>query len=469
MNQVRVQGDPFGDGVVATRLRAFVQHAHERGLRCAITLPSGGHRPLPDTLAAITVPAVSSSAPVVVFAAARELGDAALAAGLRWPRACVVMPATDGAAVAGLVDRVRAELRWAGVADPAAALTERELQPWFVLPVPPADGPIVTLHDGDADSGVASAIAAWREVGAATGRGLRVVVTTDEPSALAFVGEVLGDDVLGVEVVVGPFAPVHLFDASLVVLPWRRVGGTRALVQSLAAGRPVCASWLPPVAELLPPVAACPIVGDVAPDGSFTPAPGAVAAAMRAGLERCHDAIAVRTFVREELTADRSSPPPSPIRGPGARPTVVFEVVLGDDGPSVAGGIDVVRAVLADDVVDVRLVATAVADHGIAALRARAPELVSRLTRDPGVVAAWIGIPSPWLAVRPPCRTFVAANATPVLSSHAAPDVVLLPATFASAVARGLAAIAGVRCEEPLVALPAAPRRTTVAPLAAVR
>jgi hypothetical protein len=175
--------------------------------------------------------------------------------------------------------------------------------------------------------------------------------------------------------------------------------------------------------------------------------------------------------VREELTADRPSPPPPPIRAPNARPTVVFEVVLRDDGPSVAGGIDIARAIVRDDLVDGRLVATEVEGNGIAALRARAPELVARLTRDPGVVAAWIGNASPRLAVRPPCRTFVAANASHVMSSHAAPDVVLLPATCASAVARGLAAIAGVRLDarESRVVLPAAPRRAIDAPLAVVR
>ncbi len=140
MNHVRLLGDPFGDDPAASALRSFLRQCLGNGMRCSLSLacvqprePGPGEREIPLTdgvrnlrvgtrLPAAEVEmllraagdAVAATAPVVVFAAAERRVDQVREAGLWWPQACAVSCAREGATAGELLDRVRAEIRWAG-------------------------------------------------------------------------------------------------------------------------------------------------------------------------------------------------------------------------------------------------------------------------------------------------------------------------------------------------------------------
>ena len=141
MHPVRIYGDPFCEGPVASRMRSFLRFATGSGLQCGLSLgglearsvlPGEQVIPLTDGVRDFRIgtrlppaeielllksanEAVAATAPVVVFAAATEAADAVQMAGLEWPQATAVLLASDAATASELVDRVRAELRWAGV------------------------------------------------------------------------------------------------------------------------------------------------------------------------------------------------------------------------------------------------------------------------------------------------------------------------------------------------------------------
>lgn len=312
MNQVRVLGDPVGASPASAVLRAFIRLAHDSGMRCALIALDGQPCAMPGDLAGCLVPAIAATAPILVFAPPPTAAAAASLARRRWPRACVVVVVRADARAEELLDRMRAELRWAGVEDPPHALAERELAPWLALGTLRANGPIVAVHDGDAESHVDAVFAAWKRHLAATGRRLRVIVTNSDPAVQASIAAAARGAAPPVEVVGGPFVPGCVEDASAVVLPWRRLRPTRNLVLALASGRPACVPALPSLAWLPVPRVAVPIEIDTgAGDGELAPA--AVAAALDLALA---DGAAIggnaRTFVREELTRDRPAAPPLP-------------------------------------------------------------------------------------------------------------------------------------------------------------
>src|SRR6186713_1678957 len=155
MNQAWIHGDPFGVDASAVLLRAFLDLAQQSGLLCAL-------------------------APVVVFAPTAALADNVLMAGFERPLAAAVIAARDGATPADLLQRLRAELRWAGTENPPHALEERDLAPWLALPPPPEGGPIVHVGAADWACGTDLVFDCWQRHHVAIGRPLRLVLPDAE-------------------------------------------------------------------------------------------------------------------------------------------------------------------------------------------------------------------------------------------------------------------------------------------------
>src|SRR5712671_241132 len=199
MNELRLWGDPFGDVAHSQALRGLLRLAIGSGMRCALSLTpvrpraaTAGERsvPLHDGARTFTVgtmlPAtelelvqravaqpVAATAPVVVFAERAELRDQTLLAGLEWPVACKVVTALADTSSRELLERVRAELRWAGTEDPEHGCELAELRPWLQLPPPPAGGPILHLGADDPAAGTELLVRVFAEQLAARGQRLR--------------------------------------------------------------------------------------------------------------------------------------------------------------------------------------------------------------------------------------------------------------------------------------------------------
>lgn len=445
MNQVRIHGDPFGDDRAACLLRSFVRVATASDMRCALSLAAVEPRPPTPGQRAITLtdgvrdlvvgthlpPAeiellmraaervVAATAPVLVFAPASARTDAVLEAGLAWPRAAAVLPARDGTAAPELLERVRAELRWAGEERPPHSLDERELAPWLALPPAPAGGPVVCLADDAGDDGVDLAIAAWREHFAALGVRMRIVVADGGAAARERVLAALGPHAAAaaVELAQGAFAPVHVADAAAVLLPRRAARSTRAFVQALASGRPVVASRWAATAPLLDAPGTCVPIGgrNVPQEGAvaahFAPHPSSLRAALHQALADAAAAAAMgrraRAFVVAELAGPRPAAAPPPVPAAAAsRPVIVLQAPLLETSSSAELTIETARALCRRGRVDVRLVVDSPMRQRVAWLRARAPELESRLCRHPGDVDLWLASGWPVRASRPACRTF---------------------------------------------------------------
>jgi glycosyltransferase involved in cell wall biosynthesis len=443
MNQVRIHGDPFGEDAPASLLRSFLRLALGSGMRCSLSLAAvqprtaaSGQRfvPLTDGVRQLRVgtclpPAeidllmraadevVAATAPVVVFAPPSARADAVAGVGLAWPRACSLLPARDAATAADLLERVRAELRWAGTENPPHALEERELAPWLALPAVVTGGPVVCVADSEFDGGLDLAIAAWRERLAPSGIRLRLVLPATARAAASALATSLAAEKTAIECIAADFAPEHVCDASVVLLPWRRAASTRVLVQALASGRPVCASRYPATAALLDRPGTClPIGGRLLVDepgraAHFAPQPAALTAALQQVVADPAAAVAfgrrARAFVGEELVCGRpASPPPRVLSSRSQRPTVVLEAPLLETSSTAELTLATAQALVRRDRVDVRLVATSPFRQRLAALRARAPELVAKLYRDPGDVDLWLASGWPVRASRPPCQTF---------------------------------------------------------------
>ncbi len=443
MNPVRVHGDPFGEAPSSMLLRSFLRLAIGNGCRCALSLSGVRPRParpgerevrLTDGARDLAVPtrlpatevdfllrcadqAVAATAPVVVFAEPGQRTDSARLAALEWPLAATVVTARDGVQADDLLERLRAELRWAGLENPPHALTERELLPWSSLPPREPNGPFVHVGNGDFADGTDLVIAAWLAHGAATGRRLRIVAPAlDEPAAIALQTAARTAPAGALELVRSGFEPAHARDAAAIVLPWRRCGATRTLVQALASGRPVVSSLAPGCADVLGRVGtALPVGGRLVPaeagePAHFAPHPRALAAALQriAGEPAAVDAIGsrARRHVVENLTADRPAAPPRPARPVlrRARQSIVLEAPFFETSSSAELSIETARALLRRGDVDVFCVPTVPFHADLAALRLRAPELEATFVPPPAEVDLWLSSGWPVRATRPGCR-----------------------------------------------------------------
>jgi glycosyltransferase involved in cell wall biosynthesis len=444
MNQVRIHGDPFGEDAAASLLRSFVRLSLGSGLRCSLsvsavrarrpcqdereieltdgerTVPTGSRLPPAeiDMVLRAAGESLAATAPVVVFAPACSRADAATLAGLEWPAAATIVIARDEATPADLLERVRAELRWAGGESPRHSLEERELAPWLSLPLASSDGPILHVGAGDWACGADLAVDVWLNEHAVTGRPLRIVLADAEDSVVASMQQRLSEARGEVELVRGVFEPRHARDASAIVLPWRRPRAARTLVQALASGRPVVASRFAGNSAVLGRAGICMPVGGsyaaaegVVPE-HFAPHPRALSAALRKALGDGAAASAVgvraRRHVVEELTAGRpSAPPPAvPALAPHRRPVVVLEAPIFESSPCAESSIEIAQALVRRGRVDVRIVPRPPFRNDLAALRRRAASLEALLCRDPGRADVWLSLGRPVRVSRPPCRTW---------------------------------------------------------------
>ena len=444
MNHVRLLGDPFGEDSAASLLRSFLRLCLGSGMRCSLSLatvrprdPAPGEREIPLTdgvrnlrvgtrlpaaeielLLRAAGEAVAATAPVVVFTAPAARTDAVREAGLTWPRAAVVMSARDGVTTADLLDRLRAEIRWAGSEDPEHSLEEREVAPWLALPPVPASGPIVVVGDGQFGSGMDLAVAVWKEHFAPTGVPLRLVVT--DPLGMASIRSwqtALGPRAGLVECLVSPFEPAHARDAAAILLPYRRFHDGRDLVLALASGRPVCVARFAATAPVVMRAGIClPIGGRNVPTEAreaahFAPHPAAIVAALEQALGDGAAAAATgrraREHVVEELLRARPAAPPLPASVvTGKKPTVVLEAPFFETSSSAELSIATAQALLRRGRVDLRLVPTTPLRGSLASLRARAPELEPLLVRTPGTVDLWLASGWPVRASRPSCHSW---------------------------------------------------------------
>lgn len=438
MNHLRIHGDGFGNGLEAHLLRGFLRLARGDGMRCALSLSAVRPRPAsgaarvvpltdgvrelhvatelrPDELQALLDAAaveVAATAPLIVFANAEELADAGRLAGLEWPHAAAVVLARPGVPPAELLARVRALLRWAGTESPCGSLSARELSAWFDLPPVPPGGPIVHVGAGFAD-GTDLVVDAWQRHFAGAGRRLRLVLpeAAAEPSC-----ERLGAARELVELRHGTFAPEHVRDAALVVLPQRRCDATAVLVRALASGRPVCASRTADNAHVLDGRGVCFAVGgrhvvaDAANGPHFAPDPAALVDAMRRALgERTAGVTGdrARRHVARELSRPRPAAAPPRLAPLGdARPTVVLEAPFFESSSTSELSLATASALSRRGSVALQLVATPPFRKDLAWLRERAPELEPLFCRNPGRVDLWLASGWPVRAARPACRQF---------------------------------------------------------------
>jgi glycosyltransferase involved in cell wall biosynthesis len=440
MNQVRIHGDPFGDDASASQLRGFLRLALGHGMSCSLSLSAvrsravaGGQREITltdgvrdlrvgtclppaevDLLLRAAGNVVAATAPVVVFAPAASRGDATCLAGLAWPHAAIVLAARDQTDAGELLERVRAELRWAGCEHPPHALEARELAPWLSLPGAPAHGPILHVGSGDCADGTDLVLDCWRRDFAPAGRRLRLVLPEIGEDLLASLRRQLADvDAASWEIVRAPFEPGHARDAALILQPCRTLRAAGVLVQALASGRVLCVSRFAGTAGIVGSEGVCvPIGGRRNPATSaapFAPSAAAVTAAVRTALADTAASAAIgrraRQHVIEQLTRGRpAAPPPVVGRMVDVRPTVVLEAPFFEVSSSSELSIESARALVRRGNVDLRLVPRGPFRGDLAQLRRRAPELEVRLCRQPGAVDLWLASGWPVRATRPQCR-----------------------------------------------------------------
>ena len=444
MNQVRIHGDPFGEDSAASLLRSFLRLSLGSGMRCTLSLsavrprePGPGEREIPltdgvrklrvgtrlppaevDLLLRAAGESVAATAPVVVLAPPTGLVDAGRMAGLEWPLAATVLTVREGTKAPDLLERVRAELRWAGVENPPHALDERDLASWLSLPAVPPRGPIVWVGDGGFADGMDLMVEAWSRYLAAQGQALLLVLTGGDDAALPALRERVESQGSGLLTIVrSAFEPAHARDAAVIVLPWRRLGSSRVLVQALASGRPVCVSRFAATAPIVGRAGIClPIGGRNVPDEAieaahFAPHPRALVAALKQALGNVAEAAPVgrraRAHVVEHLTRGRpSAPPPSLARVKQARPSLVLEAPFFEASSSAELSIATAQALRRRGAVDLHLVPTVPFHGSLEVLRRRAPELEPLLCRNPGTVDLWLSSGWPVRAARPTCRTW---------------------------------------------------------------
>ncbi len=441
MNHVRIHGDPFGDTPAASALRSFLRYAAGQGMQACLSLsavparePRPGERPIPLTdgvrnwNAATQLPPAevelilraanqrcAATAPLVVFSDAQQREDELRLAGLEWPAACAVIAAGCDGSAPELVDRVRGELRWAGTERPQHALSYGELRPWLTLE-PVAPSCLVHVSRDPFACGTDLVIEAFAQRFAGSGMRLRIVLEDAPRGTAAELRALAGEVEAQIDLVQGPFVPAHARDAAAIVLPCRRMGSSSPFVLALASSVPLVASRFPATSKLLAgvgvahPVGGRHVVTDTEHGAHFAPDFASLLAA-------CGDALAGsrasstgargRAHVVAELTEGRPTAPPPPIHPIGERrPTVVLEAPLLETSSTSELTIATAQALVRRGAVDVKLVPGAPFRHDLGWLRARAPELIQRLTRNPGRADLWLSSGWPVRADRPACRTW---------------------------------------------------------------
>lgn len=440
MNEVRIHGDPFANTPAASRLRSFLRLAGESGFRCAVTLSGVGSRDplpgertiamtdgvrnwhvataLPEDEVALVMGAVeatvSASAPVFVFCCATELEDARCLAGLEWPDAAVVVASRGDASAAELLDRLRGELRWAGIEHPQHAIDSAELRPWLELPAARQFVAFVHVASNPFLDGTDLVIRAFVKEHLTSGLRLRVVLPSVTATTLASLREWAGESANLIDVVAEPFAPYHVLDAAAIVMPIRSLADSRPLVFAMASGRPLCVARFADDAQLVDGRGIVHAIGgryireDAEHGPHFAPHPMALMAAMRAAVEEGEQSATgarARRHVVERLTRSRPASPPPPLpKLDDHQPVVVLEAPILETSSSSELTIATAQALVRRGNVDVRLVATAPFQNDLNWLRQRAPELLPRLTRAPGKPDLWLSAGWPVRAARPECR-----------------------------------------------------------------
>lgn len=443
MKPIRLCGDPFGQGAAAAALRSCLEQANARGFLVSLCLtaarPGGeGERTIelgdgartfavrtdlpPATLerlqAAAATP-VPATAPVVVFAPRRTAADQLALAGLEWPRACAVL---DGAADSAdaVLDRVAAELRWAGTEMPEVAGAEAVLQAFCRLPPPPADGPVLHVASGDPYAGSDVAVRAFLRALPAGDRCLRILLPAGRETAVADLStlalELGGPAALArLSFATGALQPAHAADCSAILQPLRRLPANDVLPCLLASGRPVVATRFSATAVALSAPGTCMPVGGTllrADDGLpfCEPDLDNVVTGLQQALADHGEATQMGRRARHhalvELSALRPAAPPSRPAQPRQRPTVVLEAPFFEVSSAAELSIETARALLARDLVDLRLVATTPFRGDLETLRRRAPELEAKLVRAPSGADLWLSSGWPPRTVRPRCATF---------------------------------------------------------------
>jgi glycosyltransferase involved in cell wall biosynthesis len=450
MNPVRVHGNPFGDDLPASQLRSFLRLASASGLDCALALaavrgrpPAPGETavPLQDGVGTFVTGtrlppaeielvqraaehAVAASAPLVVFAAPAELPLTVQQAGLEWPEATAVLAAAPGVPAADLLLRVRAELRWAGVAKGGTVLRLAELQPWLALPpVAPAG---VLVHFGGTHADGADLVAGL--LPQLAGRGIeraRVVVL---PGTAA--EEVVGPWSPAVEVVHGAPTAELVRDAAMIVLPWRQLRDPRVLLLALASGRPLVVSQWAATARILRQHGAyVPVGGRLQRDAGgavtgFAPDERQLLAAVQEAVADRRIGGRARRWVLEHGVDGNPPSPPAAVAPIGRRrPVVVLEAPFCETSSSAELSLATARALQARGEVDLQLVATVPFQRGLQGLADRAPELLPHLVRQPRRADWWLSSGWPVRAARPDCRQW----ALRIDQEHGALPVALTP------------------------------------------
>ncbi|MCR9246678.1 MAG: glycosyltransferase family 4 protein [bacterium] len=446
MNHVRVYGDPFGEDAVASRLRSFLRLAVGSGMRCSLALgavdrsttESGGRGagaagerriPLTDGVSdfevATNLPpaeielllraadeAVATTAPVVVFARGGQNDPAVRLAGLEWPDACVVIGVRDGLSAVDVLERVRAELRWAGADRSAAGISESELAPWLALPCP---GPRrLLVHPGSTDGacGTDLVLRLWHAGIARSGLGLRLVLPEATDEAIAAILAQYTEHREALEITRRPLAPDMLADAAAVLMPWRRARSVNELLLCLASGRPVCVSRFAATAPFVAEPGMHASIGGSCHGGRFEPEPTSVLAALEQVLGDDGPRLGqrARRHVQERFVLGRpiaAAPPPVAAGGNAeTRPTVVLEAPFFETSSSAELSIETARELHRRGRVDLRLVARAPFQHDLRWLRERAPELEPLLTRQCNRPDLWLAAGWPVRADRPDCERF---------------------------------------------------------------
>lgn len=440
MNDVRIYGDPFADSAVARQLRGFLRLAVGSGVRCTLSLsgvpvrtPAAGEREIPITdgvrnwatasslpeaeveqLLQLASECVSATAPLMVFCPANMHADASRLAGLEWPDAAAVMVAKLSGTAAELLDRLRGELRWAGIEHPSHSLSERELAGWLQLSASREPKTLVHVANDPFADGTDLVIDTFAQRYADSGLRLRLILPRAADGMISTLRERAGQAAPLVDVITADFGPDHVVDAAAIIMPFRRFTDGRHLVQALASGRPVCASRFASNASVLEGRGVIHAVGgsnieqDVDYGAFFAPHPVSLIAQVAAAVSEPAESptgLRGRNHVIANLTRSRPASPPPAVAPLGEdRPVVVLEAPVFETSPNADRTIATAEALLERGNVDLRLVATTPFHHDLKWLRDRAPELLAHLTRRPGRADLWLSSGSSVRSSRPDCR-----------------------------------------------------------------
>jgi glycosyltransferase involved in cell wall biosynthesis len=357
---------------------------------------------------------VSATAPLIVFCPAKMHADTSRLAGLEWPDAAAVMVAKPPVTASELLDRLRGELRWAGIENPPHSLSESELERWLQLPAARELKTFVHVANDPFADGTDLVIDTFAQRFADSGLRLRLVLPRAADGMISTLRERAGQAAHLVDVITADFGPDHVVDAAAIIMPFRRFTDGRHLVQALASGRPVCSSRFASNASVLEGRAVVHAVGgrnieqDVDYGAFFAPHPVSLIAQVAAAVSEPAESptgLRGRNHVIANLTRSRPASPPPAVAPLGEqRPVVVLEAPIFETSSSSDLTISTAKALLQRGTVDLRLVATTPFHHDLSWLRDRAPELLPHLTRNPGRADLWLSSGSPLRASRPDCR-----------------------------------------------------------------